>query len=91
MHTVAVDWIIGLPIVNAANTPWSMPGFETFDTLFTTTDKFSKRTLLVPGHSRYAAEEWAIIWVKMLTIADWGLPKAIISDRDLKFHAAFWQ
>lgn len=49
------------------------------------TDKFTKRITLVPGKSIQSAGQWAKALINRLDIADWGLPKAIISDRDRKF------
>ena len=62
------------------------------------TFKFSKRSLLIPGHSTYTAADWAEVTARILMLCDWGLPKAIISDRDRKFQisilagalASFW-
>ena len=91
MHTIAVDWIVKLPPVLSANTPWAVRGYATYNSLLTVTDKFSKRTLLIPGHGKYSAAEWAAVLVRMLTMTDWGLPKAIISDRDARFQSEFWK
>lgn len=90
-HTVAVNWVLALPKAPAENTPWAMPNRPTYDCLMTTTDKFSKRTLLIPGDERYSAVEWGQIFVQMLLMQDWGLPTAIISDRDRKFFSSFWK
>ena len=54
------------------------------------TCKFSKRVTLVPGTDKYTASQWAHALLERLWIADWGLPKVIISDRDRKFLSGFW-
>ncbi|KAI2609463.1 uncharacterized protein GGS25DRAFT_520259 [Hypoxylon fragiforme] len=46
------------------------------------TDKFSKKTILIPDHSTYGAEEWATVFHRILMFVDWGLPAKIITDRD---------
>jgi hypothetical protein len=55
MHTITTDFIVGLPEVSAAATPWQIKGFETYNALITVTNKSSKRTLLIPGHNTYTA------------------------------------
>ena len=79
-HTVTLDFILALPNSN-----------EDFDTILTITDKFSKRVLLAPGRTIYTAKEWASVLLEKLQQADWGLPKAILSDRDPKFLSEVWK
>ena len=55
------------------------------------TDKYTKRCLLIPGHSSYITKHWATILVRILIFLNWGLPQAIISDRDRKFLLSFWK
>ena len=76
-HTVTIDFVLGLPT------------FDEFDAALTVTDKFSKRVSIAPGKSTYTAAEWAGVLLNML--ADWGIPVAIISDRDPKFCSDMWQ
>src|SRR5437764_604472 len=78
-HTITIDFVLGLPEVGA----------DRFDTLLTITDKFSKRVALTPGRSDWNAECWAHAMLDVIT--DWGVPKAIISDRDPKFLAEMWK
>ena len=54
----------------------------------TATYKYTRKITLMPGKITYTAEEWAEILVRRLYKIDWGLPKAIISDRDRKFLSA---
>ena len=56
----------------------------------TWTDKFTKRVLLIAGHSEYKAEDWAKKTLRMVLISRWSLPKRIISDRDVKFTSHLW-
>ncbi|SCO30823.1 uncharacterized protein FFMR_02024 [Fusarium fujikuroi] len=91
MHTIAIDFITDLPPVPSAGSPWAISGFDLYDQLMTVTCAASKRCLLVPGYSMYTAEDWAIALSRQLLLADWGIPKVIISDRDRKFTSAFWR
>ena len=59
---------LALPETDSTNTPWQLKGFKSYDALMTTTNKASKRTLLIPGHNTYKAAEWATI----LTSALWN-------------------
>ena len=74
----SIDFITGLPEINGYNT------------LMTVTDKFSKAVCLIPGKDSWSAQQWAYaLWANV--ICDWGLPMAIISDRDSKFTGSFWR
>ena len=79
-HTITLDFVLALPI--------SIDGYEC---LLTITCKFSKRIALIPGKSTWSAEEWAAVVLLRLQIADWGLPSAMISDRDPKFMSDLWK
>jgi hypothetical protein len=76
-HTIAMNFLVGLPAVQAVS-PWKIEGKDGFESLLTSSDKFSKRCLLIPGRKTYGAREW-------------GLPKSIISDHDPKFTSEFWK
>jgi hypothetical protein len=90
MHTITIDFIVGLPEASATATPWQIDGFDIYNALMTTTDKSSKRSLLIPGHDTYKAADWATVFTRALLLCDWGIPKVIISDRDPKFTSDFW-
>ena len=55
------------------------------------TDKFTKRTTYIAGKAIQSAEQWAIVLLDRLDIADWGLPKVLLSDRDPKFLSDLWK
>ena len=77
-HTIAMDLIVKLP-----------PTEKGLDTLMTVTDKFSRRVALIPGKETYKAQKWAEEFLNGTT--EWGIPKAIISDRDSRFLSNFWK
>jgi hypothetical protein len=91
MQVIAIDFIAGLPRVPSASTPWQLKGHEEYDNLLTATDKATKRSLLIPGHSTYSAEEWGTVFMRQLVLSDWGVPNGIISDRDRKFTSEIWK
>lgn len=90
-HTITMDFVTGLPDVPAAQTAWELDAAPFFDAFLTITDKFSKAGLIIPGNTVYSAKDWARIVLRILYLANWGIPKRIISDRDRKFLSEFWQ
>ncbi|KAI1000712.1 hypothetical protein K3495_g7486 [Podosphaera aphanis] len=80
-HTISIDFILALP-----KTP-----LEGWDFVMTITDKFSKVITILPGKSNWSAEEWGTNLVSHLMLVLWGLPRAIISDRDRKFTSSIWR
>lgn len=80
-HTITIDFVVALP---------QSPPPDGFDSVMSVTDKFSKRIALIPGKTTYTAGQWAHLLLERLDLADWGLPKAIISDRDRKFVSEIW-
>jgi hypothetical protein len=90
-HTISLDFITDLPEISSENTIWAIPHHDKLDTLCPVNCIFTKRTILLAGHTTYTAENWAIILIKWLYLCDWGLPRQIISDRDPKFVSKVWQ
>ncbi len=80
-HTLTIDFILALPL--------SKP--DKYNTIMSVTDKFSKAITLIPGRDTMTAEDWAIALLDRLALLNWGLPRAIISDRDRKFLASLWK
>lgn len=78
-HTLCIDFILALPQA------------ENFDCVMSVTDKFSKRITLIPGAATFGAAKWADLLLDRLRLADWGIPKSIISDRDRKFTSVLWK
>ncbi|GFF23024.1 predicted protein [Aspergillus udagawae] len=60
-----------------------LPESQSFNALLKITDKFSRAVWLVPGKETWSAEEWADAFFSQVLKA-WGLPKAVVSDRDPK-------
>lgn len=79
-HTVTLDFIISLPTTS-----------DDLNAVLITTDKFSKRINLLPNKIIWSALEWASPWLAMLQRENWGLPRAIISDKNRKFVTTFWK
>ena len=76
-HTIAMDSIVGLP------GEWNM--------LMTVTGKFSRRVMIIVGKDTWSASQWANALMDRLLQADWGMPAAIVSDRDTRFLSEMWQ
>ena len=79
-HTITLDFILGLPT-----------SIEGFDCVMSVTDKFSKAVTFVPGKTNWGGREWAVQLLARLDLLGWGLPNAIISDRDVQFVAGLWR
>jgi hypothetical protein len=84
-HCVTMDFVLALPPARRFS-----HGDELFDTILTVTDKFTKAVKLLVGKNTYSAEDWASRYWQSIYPA-WGLPSAIISDRDPKFLSQFWK
>lgn len=91
MRVIAIDFILALPAVPSEGSPWQIKDHKEFNAMMTVSCKASKRTLLIPGHSTYSAEDWGTTLLRQLLLSDWGVPSAIISDRDRKFTSDLWQ
>ena len=79
-HTLTIDFVLALP-----ESP------EQYDCLMSVTDKFAKTITFIPGKSTWTAKDWAIKLLDRLAELNWGLPRAIISDRDRKFVGQLWK
>ncbi len=64
------------------------PPPDSYDTILSVTNKFSKAVTFVPGRKTMTAENWAIGLLNQLVLLNWGLSRAILSDRDRKFITA---
>ncbi|RVX08271.1 Transposon Tf2-12 polyprotein [Vitis vinifera] len=77
MDNVTMDFIIGLP------------KSEDSDSIIVVVDRFSKYATFITASTDCTAEETARLFLKHI-VKYWGLPKFIISDRDLRFTGKFW-
>ena len=74
-----MDFITGLPKIKKQN-----------DSIFVVIEKMSKETHFIPVKSTYKAVNIVDIFLKEISRFH-GVPKAIISDRDVKFTGKFWR
>ncbi|KAF7852733.1 hypothetical protein EAF04_010926 [Stromatinia cepivora] len=80
-HTISIDFILALPR--------SVP--DLFDCALPITDKLSKAVTIIPGKSTWNAAQWGNALISHLLGILWGVPRAIISDRDRKFISEVWR
>ena len=74
-----MDFIIGIP-----------KGKNKNDSIFVLIDKLSKATHFIPVKLTYKAVNIADIFLKEIFILH-GIPREIISDRDVNFTGNFWR
>ena len=79
-HTISIDFILALPATE-----------EGFDCAMSVTCKFSKAITLIPGKIAMSGKEWAGTFLDRLSLLLWGLPRAILSDRDPRFIGQLWR
>ena len=78
-EVISIDFITRLPKSKKQN-----------DSIMVVVDKLSKATHFIPVKSTYKAINIANIFMKEVFRLD-GIPKVIISDRDVKFTGNFWK
>eukprot|EP00253_Pinus_taeda_P028202 PITA_28202 len=76
---ISMDFITGLPKKKRNN-----------DSIMVVVDKLSKAAHFIPAQSTYRAVQIVHIFMQNVFRLH-GLPKTIISDRDVKFTSAFWR
>ncbi|GAA5918271.1 hypothetical protein JCM5296_006268, partial [Sporobolomyces johnsonii] len=79
---VGMDFIVGLPRVAFAGVA--------VDSILTVTDYLSKLVILIPLPSTSTAANVADLFLGHV-YRRFGLPSALVSDRDPKFTSAFWR
>lgn len=77
-HTISLDIILGLPDTGKYNA------------VMNCVCRFSKRMTSILGRDNWSGAQWALALIERLSIADWGIPEVIISDRDPKFLGELW-
>jgi hypothetical protein len=70
--------------------PFPVAGEGKWDMIMIVVDKLSKRCHLVPSRSTHAAPDTARRFFDEIVRLH-GLPKVIVSDRDVKFTSSFWR
>eukprot|EP00253_Pinus_taeda_P028842 PITA_28842 len=76
---ISMDFITGLPKTKKGN-----------DSIMVIVDKLSKAAHFIPVQSTYRAPQIAHVFMQNVFRLH-GLPKVIISDRDVKFTSTFWR
>ena len=74
--SIAMDFIVKLPVSNS------------YDTILTITDTFSKASIFIPCNETINAEQTAKLYATYV-LPHYGLPHLIISDRDPCFTSMF--
>ncbi|HEX4372954.1 MAG TPA: hypothetical protein VHZ50_06595 [Puia sp.] len=82
-NTVTMDWIVKLPLSKEPMTG------VTYDSIWVVTDQLTKYVHFVPYKESSTAEDLAY-WFMRTIVANHGLPRNIISDRDKLFKSNFW-
>eukprot|EP00253_Pinus_taeda_P036268 PITA_36268 len=78
-ETISMDFITSLPQTR-----------KNHDSIMVVVDKLSKTAHFIPVHSTYKAVQIAHLFMQNVFRLH-GLPKVIISDRDVKFTSTFWR
>ena len=74
--SIAMDFIVKLPLS------------DSYDTILTITDTFSKASIFIPCNETINAEQTAKLYATYV-LPHYGLPHRIISDRDPRFTSMF--
>ena len=74
--SIAMDFIVKLPLS------------DSYDTILTITDTFSKASIFIPCNETINAEQTAKLYATYI-LPHYGLPHRIISDRDPRFTSVF--
>ena len=75
---VVIDFVVGLPVQ------------EGCDTIFTVVDKATKMCHFIPCNERISAKQVAYLYWSQVGKLH-GIPKVLISDRDVRFTSKFWK
>jgi hypothetical protein len=82
-QSVAMDFVVKLPTSRDPVTQ------EPYDSILVVTDRFTKFGRFIPYKETWTAEQLARVFVKEV-VANHGIPRQLISDRDKLFTSNFW-
>ena len=81
------------------NRPWedisldmmvNLPRSKHYDAILAIVDRFSKMVKCIPTQTNVTALQLAKLFLRYV-VADHGVPKTLITDRDPKFMSHFWE
>ena len=78
-EVISMDFITGLPMT-----------WRQHDSIMVVVDKLTKAVHFIPVNSTHQTDDIANIFMKEIFKLH-GLPKAIVSDRDVQFTSNFWK
>jgi hypothetical protein len=67
----------------------SLPESSGYDCIFTIVDRFSRFVRFIPCRTSMSAIDCARLFFEHW-VCQFGMPKKIVSDRDVKFTSQFW-
>ncbi|KAK8659638.1 hypothetical protein V6N13_029835 [Hibiscus sabdariffa] len=76
---ITMDFVTGLPLTPSKK-----------DSAWVIVDRFTKCAHFLPVHTTYTYDKLAELYIREIVRLH-GVPKSIVSDRDSKFSARFWE